>query len=385
MRVQIEHLYKSFEESKAAVHDFNLRAEDGEFVTMLGPSGCGKSTTMLMIAGIHEVSKGSIYFDDDLMNYVHPKDRNIGMVFQNPALYPNMNVLQNISFPLRNLKVPKKEAEQRAKDAAEIVQMSDFLKRKPRQLSGGQQQRVALARALVKRPRLLLLDEPLSSLDARLRMSLREEIRRIQKSLGITTIMVTHDQEEAMSMSDRIAVMNNGVLQQFGTPDELYNNPVNWFVAQFLGMPAMNRLECHWERPGCSIHVAGTPDVLTLPAELAVSGNIVANQRLLLGFRPHQAKLASNGKGGAKPSLGAKISMIEFTGREKLLHLVAGEQEIKMYADLSDAVSEGDEVRLEVAHFRYLFDAESEQNLMVKEDTHEALAIQEEGRMAVAR
>ncbi|NOU73557.1 ATP-binding cassette domain-containing protein [Paenibacillus sp. LMG 31458] len=380
MQVRIAQLFKYYESGDPTVSDLNLDVADGELVTLLGPSGCGKSTTMLMIAGIHEVSKGGIYFDDELMNYVSPKDRNIGMVFQNPALYPNMNVLENITFPLRNRKMPKKQAEERAIEAAEIVQMAGYLKRKPSQLSGGQQQRVALARALAKQPKLLLLDEPLSSLDARLRMSLREEIRRIQKKLGITTVMVTHDQEEAMSMSDRIAVMNNGRLQQYGTPDELYENPVNWFVAQFLGMPSMNRLDCRWERPGLSVRLPDTGDVLTLPPSLAGVQDAMPEQRLMIGFRPHQVHIVK--PEDESNSFKAKVLMIEFTGREKLLHLAAGAQHIKIYADLSEQVKEGDEIRLRLTHFRYLFDADTERNLMLNaEDSREL----KEGLISVVR
>ena len=241
MRVKMENLTKQFG-SLTAVDHFNVEMEDGELIALLGPSGCGKSTILNMLAGILPVTDGKIWFDEDDVTKMPPEERGIGLVFQNYALYPHMSVLNNICFPLEIQKVPKEERIRRAKEMAELVHVETMLDRKPKQLSGGQQQRVAIARALVKQPRLLLLDEPLSNLDARLRLEMREEIRRIQQKTHVTTIFVTHDQEEAMSISDHIVLMKAGVKQQYDVPQALYNEPANQFVADFLGNPPINNL-----------------------------------------------------------------------------------------------------------------------------------------------
>lgn len=244
VEVRLEGLTKVFTDKQGretvAVNDFNVSIPAGKLVGLLGPSGCGKSTTLFMIAGLHNPTSGKIYFDEEDVTVMPPEKRGIGLVFQNYALYPHMTVKQNILFPLENMKVPKEKALEMAKKMAELVHIGDLLDRKPQQLSGGQQQRVAIARALVKKPRVLLLDEPLSNLDARLRLQMREEIRRIQHSTGITTIFVTHDQEEAMSISDKIVLMNYGVHQQEDEPQNVYDNPKNLFVAKFLGNPPIN-------------------------------------------------------------------------------------------------------------------------------------------------
>ena len=250
MRIILEGLTKKFADRKdknksvIAVNNFNIEIPDGKLVALLGPSGCGKSTTLNLICGLEQPTEGKIFFGNDDVTDYPPEDRGIGMVFQNYALYPHLTVKQNIMFPLENLKGDKKLSKEvmleKVKEAAKLVQLEDLLDRKPGELSGGQQQRVAIARALVKRPKVLLLDEPLSNLDARLRLQTREEIRRIQKETNITTIFVTHDQEEAMSISDYIVVMKDGVIQQIGKPQEVYDNPANLFVAKFLGTPAIN-------------------------------------------------------------------------------------------------------------------------------------------------
>lgn len=248
MKVVLEHLTKRFpnrnkkiKEDVIAVNDFNLEIPDGKLIGLLGPSGCGKSTALNLISGLEAPSEGKIFFGDDDVTKLPPENRGIGLVFQNYALYPHLTVEQNIIFPLQNLKgadkLTKEEMKAKALETAKLVQIDPYMERKPSELSGGQQQRVAIARALVKLPKVLLLDEPLSNLDARLRLQTREEIRRIQKETGITTIFVTHDQEEAMSISDQIIVMKDGIFQQMGKPQEVYNNPGNLFVAKFLGTP----------------------------------------------------------------------------------------------------------------------------------------------------
>lgn len=245
MKITLKHLTKVFENKKdktkvVAVNDLDVEIPSGKLIGLLGPSGCGKSTTLFMLSGLEQPTSGSIIFGDDDVTTLAPEKRGIGLVFQNYALYPHMTVEQNIMFPLENMRVPKEEAKQRAFDAAKLVQIEGLLNRKPSELSGGQQQRVAIARALVKMPSVLLLDEPLSNLDARLRLQTREEIKRIQVETGITTIFVTHDQEEAMSICDSILVMKEGVVQQMGNPQEIYDDPANLFVANFLGTPPIN-------------------------------------------------------------------------------------------------------------------------------------------------
>ena len=251
MKVVLQHLTKRYpnrnrkaKEDVVAVNDFSFEIPDGELIGLLGPSGCGKSTTLNLISGLQKPSSGKIYFGEDDVTDLPPENRGVGLVFQNYALYPHLTVRQNILFPLQNLKgaarLSRREMLEKAEEAAKLVQIEPYMDRKPSELSGGQQQRVAIARALVKRPRVLLLDEPLSNLDARLRLQTREEIRRIQRETGITTIFVTHDQEEAMSISDRIVVMRDGILQQIDRPQAVYDNPANLFVAKFLGNPPIN-------------------------------------------------------------------------------------------------------------------------------------------------
>ena len=258
MKVALQNLTKIFPsrnkksgEEVVAVNDFNFEIPDGKLIGLLGPSGCGKSTTLYMISGLQKPTNGKIFFGDDDVTELPTEARGVGLVFQNYALYPHMSVKQNILFPLQNLKgkdkMKKKDMLERAHSAAKLVQIDDLMERKPNELSGGQQQRVAIARALVKMPRVLLLDEPLSNLDARLRLQTREEIRRIQRETGITTVFVTHDQEEAMSICDRIVVMKDGILQQIGKPQEVYDDPVNLFVATFLGTPPINVFDARVE------------------------------------------------------------------------------------------------------------------------------------------
>ncbi len=253
MKVVLQDLTKIFPsrskngQEVIAVNKFNFEIPDGKLIGLLGPSGCGKSTTLYMICGLQKPTSGSIFFGDDDVTELSPENRGVGLVFQNYALYPHMTVKQNILFPLQNFKgkdkLTKSEMLERAYNVAKLVQIDDLMERKPHELSGGQQQRVAIARALVKMPRVLLLDEPLSNLDARLRLQTREEIKRIQRETGITTVFVTHDQEEAMSISDMIVVMKLGVVQQIGQPQEVYDDPVNLFVAKFLGTPPINVFE----------------------------------------------------------------------------------------------------------------------------------------------
>ena len=310
MKVVLQNLTKIFpsRDKKAgkevvAVNDFTFEIPDGKLIGLLGPSGCGKSTTLYMISGLQKPTGGKIFFGDDDVTNLPTENRGVGLVFQNYALYPHMTVKQNILFPLQNLKgadkMSKQEMLERAYYAAKLVQIEDLMDRKPGEMSGGQQQRVAIARALVKMPRVLLLDEPLSNLDARLRLQTREEIRRIQRETGITTIFVTHDQEEAMSISDMIVVMKLGVVQQIGAPQDVYDNPVNLFVAKFLGTPPINVFDGT---------VKDGKLYIGEEAVLDVAG--VADQEVTVGIRPEGFVLDENGP------LTCKLSSVEVMGRD---------------------------------------------------------------------
>ena len=310
MKVELQNLTKIFPsrnkksgEEVVAVNNFTFTIPDGKLVGLLGPSGCGKSTTLYMISGLQKPSSGQIFFGDEDVTELSPENRGVGLVFQNYALYPHMTVLQNILFPLQNLKgadkLTKQQMLDRAHEAAKLVQIDELMERKPSELSGGQQQRVAIARALVKMPRVLLLDEPLSNLDARLRLQTREEIRRIQKETGITTVFVTHDQEEAMSISDMIVVMKLGVVQQTGKPQDVYDDPVNLFVAKFLGTPPINVLSGKVE--GGKVYIGDE-------AVLEVSG--VEDREVYIGIRPEGFELDDNGP------LTCELVNVEVMGRD---------------------------------------------------------------------
>ena len=324
MDIRIENLTKAYGDFKA-VDNMNLHIADGELVGLLGPSGCGKSTTLFMLAGLSDPTEGNIFFGDKDVTKVAPEDREIGLVFQNYALYPHMTVEENIMFPLINRKVKKPEARERAYEMAKLVQLDGLMKRKPKALSGGQQQRVAIARALVKKPEVLLLDEPLSNLDAKLRIETREEIRRIQQEVKITTIFVTHDQEEAMSISDRIAVMKSGVVQQYEVPQAMYLNPDNLFVAQFLGMPQVNTFPV--EVRGGSIYCEGA--LLRSGCELA-DGNYTA------GIRPESFEIAEEG-------ITVKASHVRMTGRDLLIHFSIGNENLRILVHSDLSIKEGDD------------------------------------------
>ena len=309
MKVVLENVTKIFpprnkrEQDFMAVNNFTFTVPDGKLIGLLGPSGCGKSTTLYMISGLQKVSGGKIYFGDNDVTNLPAESRGVGLVFQNYALYPHLTVKQNILFPLQNLKgadkLSKKEMLERAYHAAKLVQIDELMERKPNALSGGQQQRVAIARALVKMPGVLLLDEPLSNLDARLRLQTREEIRRIQKETGITTIFVTHDQEEAMSISDMIVVMRDGVIQQVGKPQEVYDNPTNLFVAKFLGTPPINVF--NGEVKGGKLYI-GEEDVLDVEG--------VADQPVSVGIRPEGFIPCEDGR------MTCNLSNLEIMGRD---------------------------------------------------------------------
>ena len=362
MKVVLQNLTKVFPSRDkkvntevVAVNDFNFEIPDGKLIGLLGPSGCGKSTTLYMISGLQKPTGGKIFFGEEDVTELPTEARGIGLVFQNYALYPHMTVKQNILFPLQNLKgadkLSKEEMLERAEWAAKLVQIDELMDRKPSEMSGGQQQRVAIARALVKMPRVLLLDEPLSNLDARLRLQTREEIRRIQRETGITTIFVTHDQEEAMSISDQIVVMKLGVVQQIGAPQEVYDNPANLFVAKFLGTPPINVFEGSVKAGKLYL---GEDCVLDVPG--------VADQDVFVGIRPEGFELDPNGP------MCCKLSNVEVMGRDSSIvstHPTSQNPVVRSIIDSDNKVDTTSEtVRFTLKpHKVFIFNKETEERL----------------------
>ena len=347
MRVVLDHVTKRFADG-TAVSEFSATLEDGELVSLLGPSGCGKSTLLNMLSGILPVSGGRIYFDDQDVTGMPPEKRGIGLVFQNYALYPHMTVMGNICFPLETQRVPKAERIERANEIARLVHVDMLMNRKPSELSGGQQQRVAIARALVKNPRLLLLDEPLSNLDARLRLEMREEIRRIQQRTGVTTIFVTHDQEEALSISDRIVLMKAGVLQQNDLPQSLYNEPANQFVADFLGNPPINNL------PGTVEDGAFVAADGKARCALPMLAGVENGRNVNLSVRSESFVLDENGP------MACEVTRVYQMGKEEMAYLTFGGTDFRAYIDSEEGLRKGDAVRLSLKRRGvFLFDRET--------------------------
>ncbi|MGH1481711.1 MAG: ABC transporter ATP-binding protein [Geminicoccales bacterium] len=326
------------------VRDVNIDIADQEFLVLLGPSGCGKTTTMRMIAGLEEPTGGEIRMDDEVMNDIDPRDRDVAMVFQGYALYPNMTIYENIRFPLRMRGVPKGEQDTQVRHAAGLVELTDYLDRKPNALSGGQRQRAALARAIVRKPQVFLMDEPLSNLDAKLRQAMRVQIKHIQRELKITTVYVTHDQIEAMTLADRIVIMQGGLIQQIGTPDEIYNDPFNTFVAGFIGSPPMNLIKGKIERgifeaPGIRIDKLWSDH----------QGDVA------LGFRPEDCLV-----GGEASHVQGKVYGVEPTGDVTYLSIRVGDELVEVKADRSYRANLDVQERVTLDRDRlYLFDAAS--------------------------
>ena len=307
--VEIRAVHKSYGDTEV-IHGVSVFIRDGEFVVIVGPSGCGKSTLLRMIAGLEAITSGDIAIDGGIVNEVEPKDRDIAMVFQNYALYPHMTVAQNMSFGLRLRRLSKREVTARLRRAAEILQLSDLMDRKPRQLSGGQRQRVAMGRAIVRDPAVFLFDEPLSNLDAKLRVQMRLEIKKLHRELGATSIYVTHDQVEAMTMADKLIVMNEGVAEQVGAPLDIYEYPASAYVAGFIGSPAMNFLACEVAGDGCAVRLNGS-------GELRLNGNGAAGGgAATAGIRPEHIALC----GGGEADLHVTATMVEPLGADTLVH-----------------------------------------------------------------
>jgi len=308
-----------------AVQDFNLEVKDKEFIVLVGPSGCGKSTTMRMVAGLEEISEGELYIDDKLVNDVAPKDRDIAMVFQNYALYPHMTVYENMAFPLKLRKTPKDEIDKAVRKAAEILDITQYLDRKPKNLSGGQRQRVAIGRAIVREPKVLLMDEPLSNLDAKLRNQMRAEIIKLRQTINTTFMYVTHDQTEAMTLGDRIVIMKDGFIQQIGTPQEVFDHPANLFVAGFIGMPQMNFFDAKLSVEDGKYFVSTNGIKVELSAEkqAALSAKNVPAQDITLGVRPNHISLCDGGN-----CVTATVDVSEMMGSEVHLHVNADGKDI---------------------------------------------------------
>ncbi len=321
-------------EGVVAVDDFNLEIADREFIVLVGPSGCGKSTTLRMVAGLEEISRGELYIDGELVNDVAPKDRDIAMVFQSYALYPHMTVRENLAFPLKLRKVSQAEIDQRVNDAAEILGITEYLDRKPKALSGGQRQRVAIGRAIVREPKVLLMDEPLSNLDAKLRNQMRSEIIKLRQRIDTTFIYVTHDQTEAMTLGDRIVIMKDGMVQQIGTPQEVFDSPANLFVAGFIGVPQMNLFDAELVREGDS-YVVRVGDVTIEPSaakQARLLAKDVSSQSITLGIRPEHITLANH----EDNSLHGTVDVSEMMGSSVHLHLRSLGKDVIMIVQTTD-------------------------------------------------
>ena len=369
--VTLENLRKEFDNSRiVAVDDLSVDIDDGEFVTVVGPSGCGKSTTLRMLAGLETPTSGSVYIDGEDVTDVHARKRDVAMVFQNYALYPHKTVEQNMAFGLRmSTDMSKEERTEKVLEAAEMMGIEDLLDDKPDELSGGQKQRVALGRAIVREPDVFLFDEPLSNLDAKLRTTMRTEIQRIQNELGITAIYVTHDQEEAMTMGDRIAILNDGRLQQVGAPTDVYENPVNEFVGGFVGSPSMNFLDAEVAARGSDVTLAndeGFEYSLSGPLAAAVSDSHV--DRVRFGVRPEDVVVVQSGQ------LRATVEVVEPIGSDNYLYLDLGEDFVaRVDSDIEPAT--GDVVSIDFDESDiHLFDAETGESLSEREKQAKAVS-----------
>ena len=348
--IQLENVSKVYPDGTRAVHSLDLEISDGELVVFVGPSGCGKTSALRMVAGLEEISEGTIRIGDEVVNDLPPKDRDVAMIFQNYALYPHMTAFDNMAFALKLRSLRKGERERRVRDAARVLGLSDVLDKKPRTLSGGQRQRVAMGRAIVREPQAFLMDEPLSNLDAKLRVQMRAEIARIQRDLEVTTIYVTHDQSEAMTLGDRVAVMRRGELQQLDVPQTLYRDPVNLFVAEFIGSPAMNLVEAELARSDGQTSVRFGSEVLHLPSdELARRPELerYVGKKLALGIRPEDFEDAALADGAiAGETISATIDIREDMGSEIYLHFIVDAPPVTT-AEVQEAAE--DPTALEVA------------------------------------
>ena len=344
--IAYEQVWKIYPDGTEAVHDFDLEIRDGELMVLVGPSGCGKTTALRMLAGLEEITEGEIRIGDRIVNDLTPKDRDIAMVFQSYALYPHMTVADNLAFGLKLRKLPKQEIKERVQRAARILQIEEFLKRKPRALSGGQRQRVAMGRAIVREPEAFLMDEPLSNLDAKLRVQMRAEIHQLQRRLGVTTIYVTHDQVEAMTMGDRVAVMNAGHLQQVDTPQVLYDQPVNEFVAGFIGSPSINLVESELARSNGHLEVSLGEHKLVVDDQIARNRSSLGDyvgKKIILGIRPEDFEdVAIEPDAPADRRIKVTADLTEPLGSEVLVHFGTEATAVVSSAATADAGEDAD-------------------------------------------
>jgi multiple sugar transport system ATP-binding protein len=346
--VTLERLTKVYPNGYEAVHEFDLEVADGEFMVLVGPSGCGKTTAMRMVAGLEQISSGTLRIDDRIVNDVSPRDRDIAMVFQNYALYPHMTVGENIGFALKMKHTPKQEIAMKVRETAEILGLTEWIDRKPGQLSGGQRQRVAMGRAIVREPKVFLMDEPLSNLDAKLRVQMRAEVARIQRRLGVATIYVTHDQVEAMTMGDRVAVMRAGVLLQCDKPQQIYDSPINLFVAGFMGSPSMNLFEAQLGE-GARILRLGSQDIALPSSVLATRPSLAryANSEIVVGMRPESLSLATPKRSASSDEsvqFEGDVDLLEALGSEILVHFSTDARRVEaegMYSEDAEGLEAG--------------------------------------------
>ncbi len=369
--VTLKNIKKVYDNKVTAVHDFNLEIADKEFIVLVGPSGCGKSTTLRMVAGLEDISDGDLYIGDRRVNDVEPKDRDIAMVFQSYALYPHMTVYDNMAFALKLRKMPKDEIDRRVKEAAAILDITQYLDRKPKALSGGQRQRVAIGRAIVREPQVFLMDEPLSNLDAKLRNQMRAEIIKLRQRIDTTFIYVTHDQTEAMTLGDRIVIMKDGFIQQIGTPQEVFDSPTNMFVAGFIGTPQMNFFDGKVVKSGdgYELHTHGAVMELTQAAQAKLKAQGITEKDVTVGIRPEHVHLAD----ASKSTLGAKVDVSEMMGSEIYLHVDADGKDVVLRIPSTELPSEwraGIPYGTQIAftfppELLHLFDPETEKNLLL--------------------
>ncbi len=366
--VSLKHIYKKYPGGVTAVSDFNLEIKDKEFLVLVGPSGCGKTTTLRMVAGLEEITEGELFIGDQLVNDVAPKDRKIAMVFQNYALYPHMTVFENMAFGLKLNKTPKEEIKRRVEEAARILDITHLLDRKPKALSGGQKQRVALGRAIVRKPKVFLLDEPLSNLDAKLRASMRTELTKLHKSVETTFIYVTHDQVEAMTMATRIVVMKDGLIQQVDTPQNLYDYPVNIFVAGFIGTPQMNFINGVLEKKGEDVYFNFEDVSIKLPAEKANNPEIkdYIGQEVIAGLRPeaiHDEPIYLTQFPDSQ--LDAYVDVTELMGAEIYLYILIGETKLIARVSSRSTSRSGDTIKVAFDMSRlHIFDKDTERCIL---------------------
>jgi multiple sugar transport system ATP-binding protein len=342
--VSLRNVVKRFDNVEV-VRNISLDIPNNEFVVLVGPSGCGKSTTLRMIAGLEEITSGDIYIGGEIVNDLPPKDRDIAMVFQNYALYPHMSVFENMSFGLKLRKFPKDEIKKRVDHAARILDITELLDRKPKALSGGQRQRVAMGRAIVRNPKVFLFDEPLSNLDAKLRVQMRTEIKRVHQLVKTTTVYVTHDQVEAMTLADRVVVMNGGIIEQIATPQDLYHHPKTKFVAGFIGSPAMNFLRCRLEQNGVGVRVR-LSDTVSLPVPATQSGRCksVIGKELIFGLRPEH--ITEQRRSDQQGEFAATLDVVEPMGMETMVYFTVDGQEVCGRVDPGSAAGPGEPMKL---------------------------------------